>query len=346
MELEKFIAAGEPIAYKDAKSRVALAIEVQNKLTELGLLDPSITGSESNPFGPEAAHSDPPDKNTLFALDHFGQITHIPLGGAFTVELAERLLQSNRDNFLPLVLDEFASDSAETILAKRILRYLQGKGYWIARSPEMLNIVYIEGADADGRKNKDEDNQFNDRRILIRVGSGGIPEIVHNVSATTEPSIEFAQTDTAKGRKGAARIAFGQYKAWKMGFHQQRTHGLNHPALTQSGLLRIHRDLNADGSRSGDKVYIGTGFGVNQHSTRQSETRFSRVSSFSARRGRVSSWSEGCLVGQVWEEHGEFLRMLQKDIRYVQNKDYIFMSAVLNGDDFSDTMMGTRGVPA
>jgi hypothetical protein len=119
-----------------------------------------------------------------------------------------------------------------------------------------------------------------------------------------------------------------------MGFHLSAKYGLTHPCLKQFSPVRLHRDLNADGSRLNDKIVVELA-GINQHSTRAGQTF-----------QRVGNWSEGCLVGRHWAEHENFLKFLQKDIRYVQNKDYVFMTAVLNGDEFSDAMMGTAGQPA
>lgn len=338
MELIKFIEAGEPIFYKEAKNRTALAQEVQNKLTALGLLDPFIPAtSVEQAFAPAGSHPNTSSlevyQETFDALKFFGRLTNIPIGGAFTRELAEKILNADPETFLPLQLSETGTESDSDRLAKRILRFMQQNGYWIARSPEMLNIVYLEGANENGLKNPDLDDEWNDRRIIIRVNAGGVPQILLNVEATTEPTKEFARTDKAKKRGesrpgaqdgGVSRVAFGQYKAWRMGFHQGKQW---HPALRQAGPLRIFRDRNADGLRN-DVVTIENGIGINQHSTRPNETF-----------RRVGNWSEGCLVGRHWSDHENFLAWLQTDIRYVQNSNYLFMSTVLNGEKFSDTMM-------
>lgn len=332
-ELKKFIAAKKPITFADAKAHPELVREVQDKLTALGLYDPVVKGSETTSFAPVPEHDEGPNKETLAAVQHFGHIAGVPVLSTVPPELAQKLLKANPDKFLPLKLKESGKDNAQTILAKRLVQFLLNKGYWIARSPQMLNIIYIEGANADGRKNLDLDDQWNDRRILLRINKKGVPEIVLNVDASTEPSREFAATAIAKSRGGVARIGFGQYKAWKMGFHNTAKYGLTHPCLKQTGAVRLHRDFNADGSRLGDNTVVGA-FGINQHSTRAGQVF-----------NRVGRWSEGCLVGRHWAEHENFLKLLEKDIRYLLNKDYVFMSAVLNGDEFSDTMMGTAGQP-
>jgi len=333
-ELKKFIAENKVITFAAAKTRPELVREVQDKLTALGVLDPVIKGSTTTPFAPEPSHDDVPDKETLAAVEHFGQIAGIPILGTVPIELVKKLIKVTPEKFLPLNLKETDNDTDQARLAKRLVQFLISKGYWVARSPQMINIVYLEGANADGRKNKDLDDEWNDRRILLRFTAKGVPEIVLNAEATTEPNKAYAASLKAKKRGGAARIGFGQYKAWKMGFHLTAKYGLTHPCLKQFSPVRLHRDLDANGSRLGDKISVETA-GINQHSTRAGQTF-----------QRVGGWSEGCLVGRHWAEHEDFLKFLQKDIRYVQNKDYVFMTAVLNGDEFSDAMMGTAGQPA
>lgn len=57
-------------------------------------------------------------------------------------------------------------------------------------------------------------------------------------------------------RLGAARIAFGQYKSWQVGIHNADS-PTAHAALKQVGELTVHRDLNKDGKRTGDRVFVG-----------------------------------------------------------------------------------------
>lgn len=333
-QVKKFIAENKVITFAAAKTRPDLVQEVQTKLSALGILDPLITGSETTPFAPAPIHENVTGKETLAALEHFGHIAGIPILGTVPIGFAQKLIKAVPEKFLPLRLKETDKDREQTRLAKRLTQFLLDKGYWVARSPQMYNIVYIEGANADGIKNRDLDDEWNDRRILLRINEKGIPEIVLNVEATTEPNKIFAATGEAKQRGGVARIAFGQYKSWKMGFHLTAKNGLTHPCLKQASPVRLHRDFNADGSRKGDQATVET-VGINQHSTRAGQVF-----------NRVGRWSEGCLVGRHWTEHEDFLKFLQKDIRYLQNKEYVFMTAVLNGDEFSDAMMGTAGQKA
>src|SRR5687767_4310120 len=71
-------------------------------------------------------------------------------------------------------------------LASRIVRAMETRGHIIDRGPGQINIVYLEGADANGAPNEDAPNAFNDRRLVVRF-DGGAPNIVGNWQATTEP---------------------------------------------------------------------------------------------------------------------------------------------------------------
>jgi hypothetical protein len=228
------------------------------------------------------------------------------------------LLNTTPDALFPMRTDIPPGTDLSTALAKRILRYMTQKGYWIARAPDMFNIVYVEGINGDGKTNPDHANEWNDRRMVIRIGGGGQPELLVNDQATTEPGRYFTQDPL--NPLGAARIAFGQYKAWVDGLHKG-----HQPALVQTERLRIHRDLNKNGLRdASDPIEIGSMFGINQHST--SETL---VPSF------VDKFSAGCLVGRRYRWHLSFLQIVRQDFRYAGNKGYVFMSTVINGDELA-----------
>lgn len=63
-------------------------------------------------------------------------------------------------------------------------------------------------------------------------------------------------------RKGAARVAFGQYKAWVRGIHHPGTPQA-HEALVQAAPVLVYRDMNQDFRREGAPEF-GL-FGINQH---------------------------------------------------------------------------------
>ena len=89
--------------------------------------------------------------------------------------------------------------------------------------------------------------------------------------------------------------------------------------------IKVHRDINRNGIRDKtDSIQIGV-FGLNQHSTKKF---------FDG--GMVGRFSAGCLVGRNYDKHMEFMSIVQKDIRFVQDRNnYIFTSTLIDGDDFA-----------
>ncbi|GAX43450.1 peptidoglycan binding domain-containing protein [Tolypothrix sp. NIES-4075] len=199
-------------------------------------------------------------------------------------------------------------------LAERIIRYMRLKNYIVFEGKKNYNIVYVEGMNEDGTLNNDAPNQFNDRRIVIEV-INNVPKIVNHWQATTEPGDYY--TYHPMNPKGAARIAFGQYQAWKVG-----THGNSEPheALVQVEPITVCRDLNQDFKRTGDKLDTGI-FAINQHW------------GYDAPVGDIKNTSAGCLVGRRREGHREFMRIIKSDRRYQVDEDYVFYTTVIAGDD-------------
>ncbi len=297
---------------------IGAGLEIQTRLCDLGLLDPSFGGDLVTPFRPVSKGDGQLGLNTRNALLEFCKLAKIKyVDRTITVDLARGLTVAEADVFLPIQWNIHAGDDANTKLAKKLLGYLRSKGWWIARSPNMYNIVYVEGMNGDGSLNADTFNEWNDRRMVIRIAIGGKPELAVNDQATTEPGAYYTQHPL--NPNGAARMAFGQYKAWVDGLHQG-----TQPALVQREVLRVHRDKNKDGKRSADDpIDVGKNFGVNQHSISRTT-----VPDF------VGPWSAGCLVGRRYNYHLIFLKTVKKDVRYLGNKGYLFVSAVLAGDDF------------
>lgn len=204
----------------------------------------------------------------------------------------------------------------------KIIATQQKLGHKIFTNVGELNIVYVEGCDLDGTPNDDEMNEWNDVRLVYRIQQPGVPEILGKWKATTEPGRKY--TLAPLNPLGAFRIAFGQYKAWVVGQHK------DHEGLIQLwdasekldnglrvGELKGFRDANKDGFRTGDKVYVGTGWGVNQHG------------GYDMR--QVNGASAGCLVGQSMDGHREFMAIVKKDVRYIADKNYVFWSSILDG---------------
>ena len=195
-----------------------------------------------------------------------------------------------------------ASDLAHLVVAA-----MERKGYQVDRGPGELNIVYVEGMNPDGTPNADEANKWNDLRLVIRF-EGGVPKIVGEWAATTEPGRYW--TENPMSPLGAARIEFGQYKSWQVGMHRN-----NHEALVQTGgEVTVCRDLNKDGQRTGDKRQTGE-FGINQH--------------WGYDLPEVEKASAGCLVGQSKDGHRQFMALVKSDPRYQANRKHVFAAAIL-----------------
>lgn len=100
---------------------------------------------------------------------------------------------------------------------------------------------------SDGSLNADKPNEFNDLRGVFEFYKGKKPRLLDAWEGTTEPGFKY--TYKPMNQAGAARIAFGQYKAWRVG-----THGNSEPheALVQAASVKVHRDANKDMVRRGD----------------------------------------------------------------------------------------------
>lgn len=201
-------------------------------------------------------------------------------------------------------------------LAARIVAYMLAKGYTVATGPGEYNIVYLEGCNADGTPNRDEMDAWNDRRIVITSDyARECYVIAHNAAATTEPGRYY--TRNPMNRKGVARIAFGQYTAWRPGTHKGQ------PALVQVAPVPVHRDMNQNGIRdAADRIDHGI-FGINQHGTR---------AGFKGR--TIGQHSAGCAVGQIYDEHLQFIELVNRDSRLLADvKHFVITATFINGDD-------------
>lgn len=319
--LQHIIELGQHISMSDLRNPTnkPLVLEIQGILCDTGVLDPVVDGDELQAFRPVHNADGRLGLNTRNAIAAFHQHTKLEYDDNILEPIFFRTLIQNVDNpMFKIELEDHPLDNPQARFAKRILRYMHKRGYWIARHPKMLNIIYVEGVNQNGEPNMDRANEWNDRRIVIQILPGGQPHILVNDQATTEPGrfYTYAPLDSM----GAARIAFGQYKAWVYGKHKGRQ-----PALVQVGNIRIHRDLDQNGVRSHtDPIVVGNTFKINQHSTEPS-----RVPAF------VDKFSAGCLVGRRYNWHISFIEKVRQDIRYLMNKDYIFMTTVINGEDLA-----------
>ncbi|MBV8747351.1 MAG: peptidoglycan-binding protein, partial [Xanthobacteraceae bacterium] len=193
-------------------------------------------------------------------------------------------------------------------LAHHIIAAMERKGYQIDRGQDEINIVYVEGMNPDGTPNDNEENKWNDLRLLIRF-EGGEPRIIGKWAATTEPGRYYIDHPLNPG--GAARVEFGQYRAWQVGIHRG-----DHEALVQTGgPVTVCRDTHRDGFRSDGDVRQTGDFGINQH--------------WGYDLPEVDKASAGCLVGQSKIGHREFMALLKSDPRFQADRKFVFQSALL-----------------
>lgn len=273
----------------------ALSLQIQQRLGEVGLLDPPADGS----FGPVSQ----------WAIAQFMRAIGTPTKTRLDLESARALVAGTATTLFSL--------KVTNTLAGRIAIAMTTAGHWLNRHPECVNIVYVEGIDPDGQANTDAPNEFNDLRLLLRVDSAGNPEIVGSWEATSEPGL-FHTAIKKLDARGAARIAFGQYKAWSVGTHRAGK-PTAHEALVQTLPIKVHRDLNEDFERTGDAVFEGL-FGINQHW------------GFDLPRKDIGSASAGCLVGRTKPGHREFMQLCKADPRFVVSNGYRFITTVMPAD--------------
>jgi hypothetical protein len=166
---------------------------------------------------------------------------------------------------------------------QNIIKYMKLQGMKISA----LNIVYLEGLEADDLKtlNNDRIDYWNDVRTVI--GDDG--RVFMSAIATTEAGWYYRQNRLNPA--GCAQLAFGQYlEAWAIGDHKGQV------ALVQRLPLLVYRDDNEDGSRSGDRLTNEADMGLNQHTTRNEPEL-------------VGGWSAACLVGKYKSTHRRFMEI-------------------------------------
>lgn len=198
-------------------------------------------------------------------------------------------------------------------LAEKIIKYMEKENYEIFTNEGQANIIYIEGMNPDGTLNNDAPNQFNDLRLILTFRDT-LPIIINWWQATTEPGSKY--TYQPVNPKGAARIQFGQYQAWRVGLHGNKE---KHEALIQVLPITVCRDFNQDFKRTGDKLDTGF-FGINQHH------------GYDYPENNIGLASAGCLVGRTRKGHKEFMKIIKKDWRYEKDSNFIFTTTIIPGD--------------
>lgn len=196
-------------------------------------------------------------------------------------------------------------------MLQKIVDFYKKNNYPLATKKNEVNICYIEGCNSDFTLNDDRSNYFNDLRLLFTFFDGN-PIVLGRWEATTEPGSFY--TKNPLNPKGAARIKFGYYVAWKVGIHK------DHEALIQVKPVSVYRDFNKDGVRTGDAIDTGL-FGINQH--------WGGDNPFSD----VGKWSAGCLVGRTKKGQREFMALVKSDPRYRADRNFVFPTAILQPED-------------
>jgi peptidoglycan hydrolase-like protein with peptidoglycan-binding domain len=285
---------GPAIAFDTlASDHPDLVLETQQILSNLGYLDPPPDGF----LGP----------TTRWAIDEFCKLNGLSTTGGFTKDIASALLSPQK-----LLPDIHPGDQ----WIDRIIAYMQKKNYFICRHPDCKNIVYVEGVDADGTLNPQTPNVFEDLRVVFSIGPDGKP-LIQPWIATTEPGKPY--TMNPMNPKGAARIAFGQYKSWAVGTHVGASGNDPHEALIQCAPIDIYRDSKRDFKREGP-TFTGI-FGINQHW------------GYDQPKDDVGTASAGCLVGEKRDGHRAFMAVIKSDARFHANNGYKFMTAVIPGHE-------------
>ncbi len=304
--LEAVIDANAELSMDQITNNRPLAREIQYLLGRQGFIDPPADGS----WGPIS----------ICGYGLFCDFAGHGSGKTLTKETALALLATKEKMLIHLELDP-------GWLGRTIGLMIQND-FYLARAPGMTNIIYLEGVNEDGTLNEDAPNVFNDLRLVVSF-EGGKPKLFGPWDATTEPGEHYTQDPLSS--KGAARIAAGQHRAWRVGTHRAGSPSA-HEALVQNKPLTVYRDLNKDYLRRGDRTETGL-FGINQHSGYDSSP------------SNIGTASAGCLVGRTKSGHQQFMKRIKNDPRYEANPNYTYYTTVLLGNAFLSTVgrMAARG---
>lgn len=208
------------------------------------------------------------------------------------------------------------------VTAKEILDFCKLQyGTEVSEMPGAVNIFYLEGATAaDLTPNPDLPDLWNDTRMVITHNAFGVPEIVLQETATSEPGLSATMSARARSMGGVFRIGIGFHKdCWKRGFHKGNK---AHSALVQCATITGYRDNNLDGKRTGDLV-VSDVKGLNHHGTR-----------LGLKSVRVGEFSYACLVGWWWPRHLKFIELCDNDPRYIADKKFKFSTTVVDWSAF------------
>jgi lysozyme family protein/GH24 family phage-related lysozyme (muramidase) len=268
---------------------------VQEKLIQFCILDPPADGKWGG--------------QSKAALAWFQQMKGLSASGE--IDQATLTALQNTSELVPLHLgSDFAS---------RLAKYMINKGYYVPRGDKRYSIVYVQSLNENFQLTGNTPDAWDDRRIILEIPNNGVPRIVNHWRATTDPGKVAVQTTKVSG--GAAQVAFGQYQAWQHGQHGIGKRSGPYPALVQVGPVDIVRDTNRNFRRDDGDTLVrqSVGNGINQHH------------GWGA--GNVGHNSHGCLVGKDIKGHEEFIAMCKQDLRYQVNRNYIYFTTVIDGQD-------------
>ena len=304
MKLQEFFNTGDlefgPEAIAADKQ---LATNIQQVLISLNFLDPPADGL----FGPISTA----------AMLEFQDVMSPKISGlskekGFLGKItAKALIETSPDEVPPRSIDLSKND-----IAAKIIKYMQSKRYQISTEAQNYNIVYVEGMSENLALNNNKPNEFNDVRMVIEIVKS-VPTIVGKWEGTTEPGTHFTMNPI--NPNGAARIAFGQYKSWRVGTHVGS--GADpHEALLQIADVSVFRDKNKDMIRTGDKLFTGL-FAITQHW------------GFDLPRNNIGVAGACSLVGRTRAGHREFMKIIKQDQRFLLSSSYTFLTTIIPGDE-------------
>jgi hypothetical protein len=305
MKLQEFFNTGDlefgPEAIAADKQ---LATNIQEVLIRLNFLDPPADGL----FGPISTAAMLEFQDVMSP-----KISELSEEKGFLGKItAKALIETSLDEVPQQPIDLSKNDTAA-----KIIKYMQAKRYQISTGAKSYNIVYVEGMSENLAINNDPPNEFNDVRMVIEIVNN-VPTIVGKWEGTTEPGTHF--TMNPMNPNGAARIAFGQYKSWRVGTHVGKSNAEPHEALVQVADVSVFRDKNKDMIRTGDKLDTGL-FGINQHW------------GFDIPRNNIKLASAGCLIGRTRAGHREFMKIIKQDKRFLLSSSYTFLTTIIPGNE-------------
>jgi hypothetical protein len=305
MRLQTFYDSGLEYDLNQIIADPELTIDIQKILIAVGLLGTKSHGNNRNKADGKFGVL------TTAAFQKYQKLTKCPKNDILDQFTAGKLVEYFTEiAFRPTL--NLGDD-----LAGRVVKYMIRKGYNISCWPGTHNIVYIEGVDLDGKENADEINHFNDLRMVIQIDAD-LPKIVGSWEATTEPGIVSGLKNN--GIKSDIRIRFGQYKAWQVG--EFIASFASQDSLVQQAPIMVYKDENADGVRTGDNLEKVL-HGINQNHANDAPIT------------DVNIWGMGGLVGRTASGHRKFMEIILQDIRYQQNKNYMFETTIIAGDDLN-----------